>query len=82
MTRIPNVQPGVDEWSCTQCSRKLLLRRPPAFEKVVLDRGDEQAAHVGGSGIQPGRGPAAEPAGGGALARAERSWLREHGIDW
>jgi hypothetical protein len=39
---------GAEEWSCIQCSRQILLRRPPAFEKIVLDRGDEAVGHAGG----------------------------------
>jgi hypothetical protein len=73
---------GVEEWSCTECSRRLLMRRPPAFEQFVLDRGDEWAAHVGGTGgIQPSRIQArpdslADPSDG------DRGWLAEHGITW
>ena len=26
------------------------MRRPPEFEQIVLERGDEWAAHVGGAG--------------------------------
>src|SRR5258708_38608511 len=50
MTRTGTPEPGVEEWTCTTCARRLLLRRPPAFEKIVLKRGDERAAHVGGTG--------------------------------
>jgi hypothetical protein len=50
MTRTRTLERGVEEWSCTQCSRRLLFRRPPAFEKTVLERGDEWAAHVGSAG--------------------------------
>jgi hypothetical protein len=47
MTRTRTLEHGLEEWSCTQCSRRLLFRRPPAFEKTVLERGDEWATHVG-----------------------------------
>jgi hypothetical protein len=47
MTRTRTLERGVEEWSCTQCSRRLLFRWPPAFDKIVLDRGDEWAAHIG-----------------------------------
>src|SRR5262252_7096856 len=50
MTRTRTLEHGVEEWSCTECSRRLLFRWPPEFEKIVLDRGDQWAAHVGGSG--------------------------------
>ena len=82
MTRTRTLAQGVEEWSCTECSRRLLLRRPPQFEKTVLERGDEWAAHVGGTGglqptvMNPHR---AEP---GNLRPGDRAWLSEHGIDW
>jgi hypothetical protein len=72
---------GVEEWSCTRCSRRLLFRLPPAFEKVVLDRGDEWVTHVGGTpGLQvaaPNVTPAERD-----LPAPDRSWLADHGIDW
>jgi hypothetical protein len=74
MTRTRTLEPGVEEWSCTVCSRRLLLRWPPAFEKVVLDRGDEWAAHVGGSGgVRAGTAdvaPAADLAGAAEVTPA------------
>jgi len=82
MTRTESPEPGVDEWSCTQCSRRLLLRRPPAFEKVVLDRGDEGAAHVGSTGGLRVAGADAHPAPLGDLPAQARDWLADHGIEW
>lgn len=38
---------GVEEWSCPTCGRRILLRWPPAYEKRVLEPGDEKANHVG-----------------------------------
>ena len=82
MTRTKTLAQGVEEWSCTECSRRFLLRRPPQFEKIVLEPGDEWAAHVGGTGgLQPTAMNArlAEP---GGLRPGDRTWLSEHGIDW
>lgn len=82
MTRIRTLGDGVEEWSCTRCSRRLLFRRPPKFEKVVLEPGDEWAAHVGAAGglrvtvAEPG------PPATGELAATDRDWLAEHGIEW
>jgi hypothetical protein len=82
MTRIRTLEDGVEEWSCTRCSRRLLFRRPPAFEKIVLEPGDEWAAHVGTAGglqvtvVQPG------PPATGELAAQDRDWLAGHGIEW
>src|SRR5437763_382010 len=70
---------GQQEWSCTRCSRRLLLRRPPAFAKTVLDPGDETAPHVGGTGgLAMGT---ARPEPPGRLSGADRAWLSGQGID-
>ncbi|MDR3032070.1 MAG: hypothetical protein LBV78_03000 [Kitasatospora sp.] len=82
MTRIAALGDGVEEWSCTRCSRRLLFRRPPEFEKIVLEPGDEQAAHVGAAGgLQV---TVAEPdlPATGEVAAQDRDWLAEHGIEW
>src|SRR5689334_20094557 len=42
---------GAEEWYCPTCGRRLLLRWPPAYEKIVLVPGDEYAAHSGSKGI-------------------------------
>jgi hypothetical protein len=81
MTRTRKLERGVEEWSCTQCSRRLLVRWPPAFEKVVLDRGDEWAAHVG-AGHLPTSAAQAGTVGRGDLPEGDRSWLAAHGIGW
>jgi hypothetical protein len=82
MTRTGTPEPGVEEWTCTTCARRLLQRRPPAFEKIVLERGDEGAAHVGGTGgllVAAAEGMSALSRD---LAAYDRAWLSEHGIDW
>ena len=72
---------GVEEWSCGDCSRRMLLRRPPAFEQFVIDSGDEWAAHVGGTGgLHVVATQACPPAVG--LSEHERGWLAEQGIAW
>ena len=78
MTRTRTLERGVEEWSCTQCSRRLLFRRPPAFEKVVLDRGDERAAHAGSTGGLQMTAPTVER----DLPASDRGWLKAQGIDW
>ena len=79
MTRTKTLDHNVEEWSCTECSRRLLMRRPPAFDQFVLDRGDEWAAHVGGTGDLQPAGAQARQAG---PSDHERDWLAEHGIAW
>jgi hypothetical protein len=82
MTRTNTLEHGVKEWSCTECSRRLLFRRPPAFEKVVLDRGDEWAAHVGGgSGLQVAAANVV-PRKRADLLASDRTWLAAQGIEW
>lgn len=81
MTRTKSLEPDVDEWSCARCGRRLLMRRPPAFEKTVLEHGDEWITHVGGTGGLQVTSTDAQPATGDLPPRA-REWLAEHGIEW
>jgi len=68
---------GAEDWHCPECGRRMLLRWTPDFQKVIVDRGDEGATHVGGRGGV--RLTAATETG---LPERERSWLRDNGIDW
>lgn len=72
------VAPETEEWACPRCGRRLLLRWPPNYEKVVLEQGDLTAVHVGGQGgVRAGGITAtAVPVG------ADQQWLRNNGIDW
>ncbi len=81
MTRTSTLERGVEEWSCSQCSRRLLFRWSPAFEKLVLDRGDEWAAHVGGTGDLQVAVPDVVPAARD-LPVSDRIWLASQGVDW
>ncbi|MCP4423261.1 MAG: hypothetical protein GY803_02085 [Chloroflexi bacterium] len=40
---------GAEEWHCPACSRRFVLQWAP-YKKVVLEKGDEYAAHSGGKG--------------------------------
>jgi hypothetical protein len=40
---------GAEEWHCPTCGRRFLMHWPPAYKKIVLEAGDEYAAHIGGS---------------------------------
>jgi len=70
--------PDAEEWACPRCGRRMLLRWPPQFEKLVLEPGDTTAVHVGAKG--------GVRAGGITAARLpadeDQRWLRENGIDW
>ncbi len=72
------LQAGAEEWACPRCGRRMLLRWPPRYEKIVLEPGDLTAIHVGGKGAVRAGGLTASP----APAAADRQWLRENGIDW
>jgi hypothetical protein len=82
MTRTKTLEGGVEEWSCTGCSRRLLIRRPPAFEKIVLERGDEWAAHIGSTGGLEMATPQAPSGRPGDLPARDRGWLATLGIEW
>jgi len=41
---------GAEEWFCPVCGRRFLLKWPPAYQKIVLEPGDEYAAHSGSKG--------------------------------
>jgi hypothetical protein len=81
MVHTGTTETGALEWSCTQCSRRLLFRWPPNYEKVVLDRGDESASHAGGMGglrvTADVQAPAPE-----SPTQDERDWLATNGITW
>lgn len=81
MVRVRWTASGDEEWLCPECGRRMLLRWPPDFEKVVLEPGDERSSHIGGSlGLSMDAGSeAAAPAG---VAERDRQWLRDNGIDW
>ena len=73
---------GAEEWFCPSCGRRMLLRWPPDYEKLVLEHGDDTAVHVGEKGgvrvVQAVVAP--EPVAD--VPTAERQWLRDIGIDW
>ncbi|MBI1879408.1 MAG: hypothetical protein HYR94_14520 [Chloroflexi bacterium] len=63
LTNNPSIQPqqhemqlekthatGAEEWYCPLCGRRFLLSWPPAYEKIVIQAGDEYAIHSGGKG--------------------------------
>lgn len=41
---------GAEEWVCPTCGRRFMLQWPPEYKRIVLDPGDEDAIHSGGSG--------------------------------
>jgi hypothetical protein len=73
---------GADEWSCPTCGRRIVMRPPPDYQKIVLDPGDELAIHVGGKGGIEVSGFAAASAGSDRAVEEDRAWLDSIGIDW
>jgi hypothetical protein len=77
---------GAEEWLCPECGRRMLMRWPPHYERLVIVHGDDSAVHVGGkggvrvSGISVTPVPATEEVG--EVARNDIDWLRDNGIDW
>jgi hypothetical protein len=41
---------GAEEWFCPTCGRRFLMQWPPAYKKIILEPGDDYAAHSGGKG--------------------------------
>ncbi len=41
---------GAQEWFCPTCGRHFIIQWPPNYKRIILDEGDEQAAHAGGTG--------------------------------
>jgi hypothetical protein len=82
MRRTSTLEHDGKEWSCTECSRRLLFRRLPAFKKVVLDRGDEWASHVGGSSGLHVAAADVTPRQTADLRASDRNWLAAQGIAW
>jgi hypothetical protein len=75
-------QSGAEEWYCPVCGRRMLLRWPPDYEKLVLDHGDDAAVHVGGKGGLRVVGAAVTPEPLQVTDSADVQWLRDHGIGW
>jgi len=85
---------GAEEWVCPTCGRRMLLRWPPHYEKLVLDHGDEAAIHVGGKGglqvgqvavapAPPGEAPPGEaPPGEAPLGEAAVAEVPEADRRW
>ncbi|MCG5211949.1 hypothetical protein [Streptosporangium sp. KLBMP 9127] len=80
MVHVSTGEDGAEEWACPACGRRLLLRWPPRYERVVLDPGDESVPHAGARGdvgiaameVSQFPGP----------SQAEREWLRGNGMEW
>lgn len=73
---------GAEEWLCPACGRRMLLRWPPDYEKLIVEYGDDSVVHVGGKGgLRMGQAEIA-PLATGVVPSTELEWLRDNGIDW
>jgi hypothetical protein len=80
MILIGCLESGAEEWSCPHCGRRMLLRWPPVYERLITEHGDVNAIHVGGKGgVQVGD-VALTPAPN--VLGTDLQWLRDNGIDW
>ncbi len=50
MHRLQRFNTGAEEWECPECGRRFILVLEPAFQKVILEPGNENAIHCGGTG--------------------------------
>ncbi len=82
MVLIGPAESGAEEWACPTCGRRMLLRWPPHYEKLVLAPGDPTAAHVGGKGGVRLASVEVTPAPAAHVPESERQWLRDNGMDW
>jgi hypothetical protein len=77
-----SAESGAEEWVCPSCGRRMLLRWPPQYEKIVLEHGDDSVVHVGGKGGPRVGETVVAPASAGNVPNADWQWLRDNGIDW
>jgi hypothetical protein len=73
---------GAEEWACPDCGRRVLLRWPPDFERLILEYGDERAVHVGEKGGVRMTGLEVNPSPSLDLSSEARRCLSDNGIDW
>jgi hypothetical protein len=41
---------GSQEWCCPVCGRRFIMHWPPNYKRIILDPGNEQVVHSGGTG--------------------------------
>jgi hypothetical protein len=40
---------GAQEWFCPTCGRHYILQWPPNYKRIILEEGDNEAVHAGGT---------------------------------
>lgn len=86
---------GAQEWYCPTCGRHFIIQWPPNYKRIILDEGNELAAHAGGTdGLVMGQTdilpsqPDSTPPEAGDLIKPERDewlspwmrWFEDHPI--
>jgi hypothetical protein len=77
MTRVAAAADGTEAWECPVCGRRVILRWPPHYQRIVIARGDETVAHASGLGGVTMTMDVCE-----APTAADLAWLADTGIDW
>lgn len=78
MTLVGTSESGAEEWSCTECARRIVMTWPPDYEKLVLDQGDMSVIHTGGKGGVTPRSVLLSS----VPPPPDESWLTANGIEW
>ncbi len=50
MVMVQEHEDGMQEWLCPVCGRRFLMRWPLNYKRTILEPGDEEAIHTGGTG--------------------------------
>ena len=50
MVLAERTESGAEEWVCPTCGRRMVMRWPPNFERLILEHGDDRAVHIGAKG--------------------------------
>ena len=82
MVLAERTESGAEEWVCPTCGRRMLMRWPPNFERLILEHGDDMAVHVGAKGGVRITGLEVNPSPSSDLSSEARQWLSNNGIDW
>ncbi len=49
MVVVQEHQDGSQEWLCPVCGRRFIMQWPPNYKRTILEPGDEDAIHTGGT---------------------------------
>lgn len=49
MTRVHTFPTGAEEYVCADCGRWFIMTWPPNYKRIILNVGDENVEHTGGT---------------------------------